>query len=1103
MTRLARAAPLVLAGCLAVASLTQAEVAAPETTEVFVGAADGASPPRWALAHRFLLVGTAKVIRDSLPLEPEIDYRLDSDAGVLTLRESLRPGERLEIAYAWAPIELPSEFVGLRPAEPTPADSARMSARTEAGLSPEARLARAIDQDLKIGGAKTFAIEAGTNKDANVEQSLRVSVTGRIGENVRLTALLSDQNIPLQPEGNTQRLEELDEVLIRVEGPRGAATLGDFLAERKGTAFGDFERRLSGAEVTGLAGGASARGIGASARGNFRSAEFRGEEGKQGPYVLAGEGLNPTGVIVAGSERVWVDGQLLNRGETYDYVIDYSLGELEFTNRRLITADSEIAVDFEVAEQEYKRNFYFGGGAYGEPEDPLGFRVAIASEVDERDPVNTLLTDERRQALESAGDESVLVPGAVCGVEGGDYVEVDGHFEFAGRDSGTCDVSFTLVGAGQGAYIRDRDLETGLTIYTWVGEGLGEYEPGLRLTAPRTAVLADVGLRARAGKGFALDLEGALSQEDRNTLSSLDDEDNGGAAGRATLAWDSPRFAAPGGPLRLRTATSFRGEEATFAPLGRTREAFLGEVWNFTDSSRADEAVGEVKARLESEGRWNVAGVAGLMNREGLFRSERREGSFAWAGQRIPLATFRLEKVTREDEADSAGSVTGDLLRERAEVQTRWGALRPGVSFWKEDREDVRGDTRLSGRDEVEVGGNLGVKPGPGVDAELRWARRTTDVVAQGDWVRDSVGRTYEAKAELSPGQSLRARLSWIRRELDYEEGRPGEDRTTTLTRSDLSHESLGGLLRGEYTYETTSRAFTDRLAGETGTGEPTLALNVSARLRLGGRLRSRGGESQERSSLERILTLVTSETLARVEEETTASDRRRIYLLDFSRFQDDSTTVFGTILLREEITLFPSRGPFSLTARWERIDTKDNRTELDRLDLRTERRVLRARNALGPSWTLESQGTWERESRSSSALRTEDYDLRLLELREELVWQPRPASRVSGSGAFASERNEAGDSAIRGLELGLGLSQSLRRQGRLQAEVQWTHPTSIEGEDPTSRFRTRNTDELEWRGSCELKLSETVTASVTYSGRRLAGVPTSHLLRAQARALF
>jgi hypothetical protein len=793
----------------------------------------------------------------------------------------------------------------------------------------------------------------------------------------------------------------------------------------------------------------------------------------------------------------------MSRGETYDYVIDYSLGELEFTNRRLITADSEIAVDFEIAEQEYKRNFYFGGGGYGDVEDPLGFRVAIASEVDERDPLNTLLTDERREALERAGDESVLVPGAVCGVEGGDYVEVDGHFEFAGRDSGTCEVSFALVGAGQGAYVRDRDLETGLTIYTWVGEGLGDYEPGLRLTAPRTAHLVDVGMQARAGKGFAFDLDGAISQEDRNTFSSLGDDDNKGVAGRAALTWDSPRFAAPGGPARLRTATSFRGEEATFASLGRTRDAFLSEVWNFTDSSRADEAVGEVKARLESEGRWNIGGGAGLMDRQGLFRSQRREGSFAWTGNRVPLASFRLERVTREDEADTAGSVTGELLRERAELQTRVGVLRPGVTFWKEDREDRRGEARLSGRDEVEIGGNLGVQPGPGLEAQLRWARRTTDVVAAGDWVRDSVGRTWEVKAEASPAQNLRARLSWIRRELDYEEGRPGEDRTTTLTRSDLSHENFAGLLRGEYSYESTSRVFTDRFAGETGAGEPTLALNVSARLRLGGRPRGRGSEEQERSSFERLLTLVTLETLARVEEETTTEDRLRIYLLDFSRFQDDSTTVFGRILLRQEITFFPSRGPFSLTARWERIDTEDNRTELDRLDLRTERRVLRARNALGPSWTLESQGTWERESRSSSRLRTEDYDLRLFEVREELVWQPRPASRLSARGAFAAERNEAEGSSIRGLGLGMAMSQSLRRQGRVQTEITWTHPTGIEGRDPTSRFRTRDTDELEWRGSLELKLSETVTASVTYSGRRLVGVPTTHFVRAQARALF
>ncbi|MBZ0268318.1 hypothetical protein K8I85_09180, partial [bacterium] len=505
--------------------------------------------------------------------------------------------------------------------EPTPPDSVLMSDPAEAGVSTADRLGRALGEDLAVRGAKTVSIEVGSNRDAAVEQSLRVSVTGLIGENVRLTALLSDQNIPLQPEGNTQRLEELDEVLIRVEGPRASATLGEFVARRDGSAFGSFERRLSGAEAVVRPGAGEVRGIGASTRGEFRTVEFLGEEGKQGPYLLAGEGSNPTGVVVAGSERVWLDGRELTRGDSRDYVMDYSRGELEFTNRVLVSQDSEIAVDFEVAEQEYKRSFLMGEGGWSSDGDGFRVQTAIVSEIDGHDPVNVVLDDARRAALEEAGSARVMVPGAVCGVEDGDYNEAGDHFEWAGADSGTCDVSFTFVGEGAGNYVRDRDLDTALTFFRFVGESLGSYTDSLSLAAPRTRTLADVEMRARAGS-FTFDVDGAATRDDRNTLSDRNDGDIDGTAGRAELAWSSGELAQARAPVKLEARTSFRGESAAFAPIGRTRAAYLGEVWNFADTTRADEAVGEASARLFAEDRWEVGGAFGVLSRTGRFRSE-------------------------------------------------------------------------------------------------------------------------------------------------------------------------------------------------------------------------------------------------------------------------------------------------------------------------------------------------------------------------------------------------------------------------------------------------------------------------------------------------
>ena len=83
---------------------------------------------------------------------------------------------------------------------------------------------------------------------------------------------------------------------------------------------------------------------GARTKGEFASITFRGIEGKQGAYLLT-DRLGNAGVsVVAGSERVWLDGERLKRGKDNDYVIDYRAGEVEFSERRPITAESEITI---------------------------------------------------------------------------------------------------------------------------------------------------------------------------------------------------------------------------------------------------------------------------------------------------------------------------------------------------------------------------------------------------------------------------------------------------------------------------------------------------------------------------------------------------------------------------------------------------------------------------------------------------------------------------------------------------------------------------------------------------------------------------------------
>lgn len=740
----------------------------------------------------------------------EIDstlYHVDFPKGKIIFHPNTMLPDSLEVRYLMFPDYITKEYAIY--------DDSKIVPNAAAGnlysLKRESVTKFKPFDGLNTSGSISRGITIGNNQNTVVNSNLDLQITGKISDKVSLRASIQDSNIPLQDGGYSQKLDEFDQIFIELFSDNWSIRAGDLFLENRQSQFLNFNKKVQGLSTRFSFGKSDSKTevytAAAIVRGQYARSTFTGQEGNQGPYKLKGNNDELYVLVISGSERVYVNGILLERGENNDYVIDYNAGEVIFTSLFPITSEMRINVEYQYTDRNFTRIVTYGGVTHEREKFKIGTFLYSENDV-KNQPLQQNLSEEQVSALQEAGDEQSLMnaPSAYLDVYSENKilyrvvtVGAEQIYEYSNDPNEELyNVRFTYIGENQGNYVISNSNAIG-KIYEYVapvnGVLQGDYEPIVRLIAPTKIQIATVLGSYLPSEKTTVDFEVAVSNNDQNLYSTIDDNNNKGVAvkidGKQRLYT---------GKFNLDLTTKYDFVQQDFKTIERLYNIEFNRDWNIS-------TVSGNQSLLQSGLNFNF-----FRNGFVHYQFEKLDFSKNFSGNRhLVESNLKLNKtaiVTNFSAMNSQNEAyNSKFIRNQSKVLQHIDKNWVGATFNIENnrqKNSVSDEYTALSQRFTEYGFFAGRGDSTDVYVEIGYKNRANDSLVNNTIERVNQSHSYYLKSQLIKTEKSNLSIYFNYRNLKYKDEQQPKQ-TSLNSRLLYTNSFFSNLIQSSTIYETTS----------------------------------------------------------------------------------------------------------------------------------------------------------------------------------------------------------------------------------------------------------------------------------------------------------